>query len=137
MKRRTFLAASAAFCLPLSAQAAAGTDATPEEVVKALADGKTVFVDFYAPWCSTCARQERVVKSLLKENPSYQETVAFMSVNWDDHRGSDLMKALNIPRRSTLVVLKGASEYGRIVAGTSKSEIKALMDTAVATAASA
>ncbi len=136
MKRRTFLAASAAFCLPLSAQAAAGTDATPEEVVKALADGKTVFVDFYAPWCSTCARQERVVKSLLKQNPAYAQNVAFMSINWDNHRSSQLAEALNIPRRSTLVVLKGGSEHGRIVAGTSKSEIKALMDKAVAAAAS-
>ena len=136
MKRRTFLAASAALSLPASAFAGAGKDATPEEVIQALADGKTVFLDFYASWCSTCARQERVIEAILKENPSYEETVTFMALDWDKHKSSDLTKALNIPRRSTLVVLKKGSEYGRIVAGTSEGDIKALMDKAVAAAAS-
>ena len=44
---------------------------------------------------------------------------------------SELAKRLNIPRRSTLVVLKGDRELGRIVAGTQKSKIKALMDAAL------
>lgn len=138
MKRRTFLAvaATAAISLPIPALAGAGTEASPEDVTKALADGKTVFVDFYAPWCSTCARQERVIEALLKENPSYEQTVTFMALNWDKHKKSDLAKELNIPRRSTLVVLKESGEFGRIVAGTSKGEIKALMDKAVAAAAS-
>ena len=34
----------------------------------------------------------------------------------------------NIPRRSTLIVLRGSEELGRIVAGTRKSDIKTLMD---------
>jgi thioredoxin 1 len=38
---------------------------------------------------------------------------------------------MNIPRRSTLVVLKGNKELGRIVAGTAKDDIKALMDLAL------
>jgi hypothetical protein len=38
---------------------------------------------------------------------------------------------LNIPRRSTLVVLKGDQELGRIVAGTRKGDIKALLDRAL------
>jgi hypothetical protein len=33
-----------------------------------------------------------------------------------------------IPRRSTLIVLRGEDELGRIVAGTSESQIKGLMD---------
>lgn len=39
-----------------------------------------------------------------------------------------------MPRRSTLVVLKGDQELGRIVAITSTDKIKALMDTALAAA---
>lgn len=136
MKRRTFLAASAALCLPSVVFAGAGAESTPEDVIQALADGKTVFVDFYASWCSTCARQERVIEALLKETPSYAETVTFMALDWDKHKSSELTKALNIPRRSTLVVLKGGAEFGRIVAGTSEGDIKALMDKAVAAAAS-
>jgi hypothetical protein len=43
--------------------------------------------------------------------------------------------ALNVPRRSTLVVLKGDQEPGRIVAGTAREDIKALMDLALQAAA--
>ena len=39
---------------------------------------------------------------------------------------------LKIPRRSTLVVLKGKGEVGRIVADTSERNIKKLMDAALA-----
>ncbi len=42
---------------------------------------------------------------------------------------------MSIPRRSTLVVLQGDKELGRIVAQTGKAEIKALVDTALAAAA--
>jgi hypothetical protein len=41
---------------------------------------------------------------------------------------------MKIPRRSTLVVLRGNQELGRIVAQTGRDEIKALMDTALAAA---
>lgn len=34
----------------------------------------------------------------------------------------------SIPRRSTLIVLRGDEELGRIVAGTSEAQIKGLMD---------
>jgi thioredoxin 1 len=43
-----------------------------------------------------------------------------------------LAQQLRIPRRSTLVLLKGREELGRIVAGTSKAEIKSLLDKAFA-----
>lgn len=38
----------------------------------------------------------------------------------------------NIPRRSTLILLKDDAELGRIVAGTAKSRIKKLMDMGLA-----
>ena len=51
-------------------------------------------------------------------------------------RKGELSRMLNIPRRSTLVVLKGEQELGRLVAQTGKAEIKALMDTALGAATS-
>ena len=51
-----------------------------------------------------------------------------------DARMAATARALNIPRRSTLVALEGGQEIGRIVAGTSKAEIPALFDTALAAA---
>lgn len=137
MKRREFLATAGALALvPLAARAAV-MDYTPGLVQQRLATGDTVFLDFKASWCTTCAAQERVINALRAENPAYDEAVTFINVDWDQYRNSDLVAALNIPRRSTLVVLKGQNELGRIVAGTSRSAIKDLMDTALAAATAA
>ena len=133
MNRRDFLATTAGFAL-IPSLLSAGVDYTPGLVDSELAAGKTVFVDFAADWCSTCKRQERVIQSLRKENPAYDQAITFVRVDWDDYRRDALTKRLGIPRRSTLVVLKGDQELGRIVAGTGKSQIKELMDTALAAA---
>lgn len=136
MKRRDFIALSAAALVVPVAARAAPAEYTPGLVKKELAAGKTVFLDFKASWCSTCAAQERVINALLEENPNYDAAISFINVDWDEYGQSDLAKALKIPRRSTLVVLKGDAELGRIVAGTAKAQIKELMDTALAAATS-
>ena len=135
MQRREFLALSAALTLsPLAARAADATLYTPGAAEAAMDAGKIVLLDFWASWCSTCAAQERVLATLKDENPAYEENIVFFTVDWDEHGKGPLSKALNIPRRSTLVALKGRQEIGRIVAGTAKAEIKALLDTALASA---
>lgn len=135
MNRRHFLASTAALALaPLAARAGVGTPYTPGLVDAELAAGKTVFVDFFATWCSTCAAQTRQITALLAENPAYEQAISFVVVDWDEHGNGELSRRLNIPRRSTLVVLKGDAELGRIVAGTGKAEIKGLLDTALAAA---
>lgn len=129
MKRRTFITlAAAAVTLPTFAMAEP-VDYTPGLIQKALADGKTVFVDYTASWCSTCKRQERVINELRAENDAYDASMVFVNVDWDDYKSHEVTKSRGIPRRSTLIVLKGDAELGRIVAGTSKSAIKELMDT--------
>lgn len=134
MNRRDFLFLSAAAtALPLAAHAAP-LDYTPGLVKKHLAKGDTVFLDFKASWCSTCAAQERVINALKAENPDYEANITFINVDWDDYGKSDIVKSMKIPRRSTLVVLKGDQELGRIVAGTSKGQIKQLMDAALGAA---
>jgi thiol:disulfide interchange protein len=136
MDRRTFLVLSAgAAALPLAVYAAPLTY-EPGMVEKHLEAGETVFLEFSADWCSTCAAQERVISALKAENPAYAAQVIFISVDWDDHRRSELVKRMNIPRRSTLVVLKGEEELGRVVAETGAAQIKALMDTALSAATS-
>lgn len=134
MDRRHFLVLTAAAAtVPFSA-IAAPLDYAPGLVEKHLKAGDTVFLDFKASWCSTCAAQERVINALKAENPGYADKITFINVDWDDYGKSDLVKRMNIPRRSTLVVLKGEQELGRIVAQTGKAEIKALMDTALGAA---
>ncbi|MEX0282336.1 MAG: thioredoxin family protein [Arenibacterium sp.] len=134
MKRRSFIAATlAAATLPVAIVPVAGlaanfVDYTPGVIDKALAEGKTVFVDYSATWCSTCHRQARVINALRAEDPKYDEAMTFVKVDWDDFKGHAVTKSRGIPRRSTLIVLRGDAELGRIVAGTSQSQIKALMD---------
>ncbi len=135
MDRRTFLATAAAFAA--AGPAFADTPYKKGLVEKELAAGKTVFLDFYTDWCTTCQAQEAKMRKLKEDNPDYEKHVSFIKVDWDRHANSKLAKDLNIPRRSTLVVLKGNKELGRIVAGTSTKDIKALMDTALKAAMSA
>jgi len=132
MNRRSFILTTTATLV--AAPALASTEYTPGLVAQELAAGKTVFLDFTATWCSTCAAQARVIGTLKGENPAYEQAISFIDVDWDEYGYAQLATDLEIPRRSTLVVLKGDAELGRIVAGTSRNSIKALMDTALAAA---
>ncbi|MEM8618011.1 MAG: thioredoxin family protein [Pseudomonadota bacterium] len=127
MHRRTFLAASAAAAtLPMSLRA--DTPYTPGLIKEALARGETVFVGFSADWCGTCKAQERVMTKLRSENPAYDEAMTFIRVDWDEFGRTDVTTSRSVPRRSTLIVLRGDEELGRVVAGTSMAQIKELMD---------
>ena len=137
MDRRTFVVSAAALLAAGPALAANGTAYRKGLVESELAAGKTVFLDFYTEWCSTCRAQGTKIRKLMKENPAYEANISFIKVDWDQHSGSTLARRLNIPRRSTLVVLKGDKELGRIVASTKTDKIKALMDTALAAATNA
>lgn len=132
MNRRDFLVLSASMTLVPFAARANATLYTPGSAEAAMDAGKIVLLDFWASWCSTCAAQERVLADLKAENPAYAQNIEFFIVDWDEHGKGKLSKSLKIPRRSTLVALKGRKELGRIVAGTSKADIKALLDTALA-----
>jgi thioredoxin 1 len=135
--RRMLLAASGATLalapLPLRAEMPK-LFYTPGLAEKDMADGRVILLDFWASWCSTCRAQVRVLDELRAENPAYDEAIRFITVDWDDYGDGDLSRKLNVPRRSTLVLLKGESELGRSVAGTSREEIKALLDAGLAAA---
>jgi thioredoxin 1 len=131
MNRRGFLALVTA--VPLLATGPASAEASfidyqPGVIEDALSAGRTVFVDYAAWWCTTCRAQHRVIDRLVAANPAYQQAMLFVRVDWDDYGDQPVARDRNIPRRSTLLVLRGDSELGRIVAGTSEADIKALMD---------
>ena len=135
MNRRTLmLTGAAAMILPALPAAAAPLEYSDGLVDKHLAAGDTVFLDFKASWCGTCRRQERVINALKAENAAYAQNVVFINVDWDLHKNATLTQMLEVPRRSTLIVLKGDDELGRIVADTSEDAIKGLMDTALSAA---
>lgn len=137
MDRRHFLLASAAaVTLPLPSWAGgkAPIAYAPGVLEEHLAAGHVVFLDFKAEWCGTCKTQERVMNKLKAENPAYAQKITFINVDWDKYGEAEISTSMNIPRRSTLVVLKGDQELGRLVAATGETDIKALMDTALAAA---
>jgi thiol-disulfide isomerase/thioredoxin len=138
MKRRDFLitsaAAAGATALPGMALAYEALTYTPGVLQERLAAGDTVLLEFFAPWCTTCRAQERVIDALVEETPAYQGAITFIRVDWDTYRAAEISTSLKIPRRSTLVALKGNTEIGRVVAQTGRGPIKALLDQALAAA---
>lgn len=134
MKRRHFITSGIACAAMGLAPASAFAGALKYRnglVKKLLAEGKTVFVDFTTDWCPTCAAQRRTIDALKEENAQYEEHIVFVSVDFDKFRRSGISKKYRIPRRSTLLALKADQEIGRIVAGTSKDQIKNLLDAAL------
>lgn len=131
MNRRDFIALSAAGLVLPQVALAAPLDYAPGLLKEKLNAGETVFMDFKASWCSTCRAQEEVLNDLKAGNPAYEEKITFINVDWDVYGRSNMAQRMKIPRRSTLVVLKGKQELGRIVADTRPRKIKALMDIAL------
>ncbi|MEM9796215.1 MAG: thioredoxin family protein [Pseudomonadota bacterium] len=141
MNRRAFILTSTALVVIAGHAAAGGAgfvdfDAS-DPITAALDEGKTVLVDYAADWCSTCARQERIITALRAANPAYDENIVFIRVDWDDFGNAPVTTSRNIPRRSTLIVLRGDDELGRLVAGTREGDIQALMDRALQAATGA
>lgn len=131
MNRRLVLTSGAALVLASALPARAEYPAIAYEpglVSQRLSAGETVFLDFKADWCTTCRAQGRQIASLLAENPGYGDAMTFVEVDWDTWRGSEIVESLRVPRRSTLIVLRGNEELGRIVANPRRDDIKALMD---------
>jgi len=72
-----------------------------------------------------------VIRALREANKVYEDKIAFVYVDWDQHHRSPISKSLNIRRQSTLVLLNARGEVGRLVAATSKASIKSLLDKAL------
>ena len=130
MKRREFLALGAALALaPLPAFANEGwINYEWGALEPLLARGDTVLLDYSAIWCSTCKAQERAMNAIRAANPAYDGAITFVRVDWDTYSREEITTSRNIPRRSTLVLLRGDQELGRIVADTREASIQALMD---------
>ena len=132
MKRRIFL--SAVFSILITTQVGYAKDRifySPGLAEAAIEEGKVVFLDFWTNWCTTCVAQDRVIRKLRSSNQTYDSRITFITVNWDQYSDAQVSKRLKVLRRSTLIAMKGSKELGRLVAATSRKDIKELMDKAL------
>lgn len=124
------IAGLAALAVTRPASAAARfVDYSEVALTELATSGQPYLIDFFATWCSTCAAQERVLHGLAGENPAYA-AIPIIRVDWDQHSRGDLVRQMGIPRRSTLVMMRGTTELGRLVADTRRETIAGLLDLA-------
>jgi thioredoxin len=89
-----------------------------EQFDKAMAEGKPILVDFWAPWCSYC---RRIGPAYDKVAAQYAENLDVVKVNIDDE--PELANLEHIEVIPTLVLYKGGKALGSIVAPESKAAI--------------
>lgn len=126
--RRRFVVAAAALCLLASPVFAAAPAAfASANFAAANESGAPVLVHINATWCPTCRAQIPIITTLLDE-PRFKKVKAF-SVDYDSEK--PVMRQLNAPDRSTIIVFKGGKEVARAVGDTDKAKIEALLAKAV------
>lgn len=135
MNRRLFLTLAGALAvtlpLPLTARAAP-QPYTPGLAEEAMARGDRIVLMFSADWCSTCRRQERIINALRAADPRIDAELTVIRIDWDQFGNGELSRRFAVPRRSTLIALRGERELDRIVAGTGEGAIRALFHRALA-----
>lgn len=73
-----------------------------------------------------------MLKKLRASYPQYNKAIRFILVDWDTYKNHPVTTSRKIPRRSTMVLIKGGKEIDRLVAQTAEDDIKDLLDLAVA-----
>ena len=87
---------------------------------------KPVVLHFRADWCPTCRAQDKVLEK-LKAQPGLDVTV--LEVNYDTEK--DLKRQYKIQTQSTMVILHGDKERGRLVGDTTEAGIRTALKSAL------
>ena len=98
------------------------TNFTIEDFKKAQNDGKTIVVNSWNKYCSTCAAQTKVFDQAMKDF----KDVEFLFYEQDKNK--DIAKTLGINYWTTIVVFKGKNEVGREMGLTDKDQIYNLIN---------
>ena len=72
-----------------------------------------------------------MLQKLRGSYPKYNKSITFVLIDWDTYKTHDVTTSRSIPRRSTMVLIKGGKEVKRLVAETSEQKIKDLLDSAL------
>ena len=90
-------------------------------------EGQVVLIDIFATWCSTCAKQQEVLKSYLNEYP--QADFHILEIDFD--KDKQWVKHFRAPRQSTLILYRGDEQLWYSVAETRRDVIFAELNQAV------
>jgi thioredoxin 1 len=85
-----------------------------EDFENAKANGKTIVINSFESWCSTCVAQTKILNQAKKEF----KNVIFMS--YEHEKNKEIANKLNIEFRTTIVVYKGNKEVSRLIGQTEK-----------------
>jgi thioredoxin 1 len=89
------------------------------------AEGRSILVDVWAPWCPTCRSQAPKLEALLAK-PEFADFVG-LKLHWDEQR--EAARALGAPRQSTLLVFRGGEQRALSVAETDADRLHAVLQT--------
>ena len=96
---------------------------TQEKHANLQAQNKPTALHFHAGWCSTCAAQESVFKSLESSNDL--KGITLLVVDFDNNKA--LRSQLKVKSQSTVIVYKGKTEVARSAGEAGADSIKALL----------
>ena len=69
-----------------------------------------------------------MLKKLRASNSEYDKSITFVLIDWDTFKSDSITTSRKIARRSTLVLIKGGVEIGRLVAQASEQKLRAFID---------
>ena len=78
-----------------------------------------VLVDVFADWCSTCAKQQKILSDYVSQHPEVD--LHILEVNYDEDKKT--VRKLRAPRQSTLLLYSGEEQYWYSVAETDREVI--------------
>ena len=125
LNRRHALIAGLALAaiVPLAAHAAGMTKFASANFAAANKAGGPVVVHIDATWCPTCRAQKPILDRLLAD-PRFETFKAF-SVDYDSEK--PVMRELNAPDRSTILVFSKGKEIARSTGDVTEDKIAALL----------
>jgi thiol-disulfide isomerase/thioredoxin len=85
---------------------------------------KPVALHFRADWCPTCRAQDQAIAALKKERGP---DLTLLTVNYDTDKA--VKQAYGVQVQSTLVVLHGTRETGRLAGEIDAAKIRAVLKT--------